>query len=731
MSSLADEVAALRGTKPATLKDLFRLPAFSKLMAAMAVSSLGDWVGFVAVASLVQHHGGSVSGASFAVAGVMIARMLPSILFGPFAGVLVDRVNRKRLMISADITRGALYATMPFIGVLWGIYAMSFCIECLALLWVPAKDSSVPNLVPRRQLVNANTVSMATTYGTLPLGGIIFAVLTGVALTIGHRVTYFNDHPESLSLWLDAATFVFSAVMVSRLPDRAMQPKGGQRFKLSHAGKDIRDGISFLRGHPLARAMTAGIVVAFIGVGSVIAIGPVFANRTVHAGPPGWGALVTALGVGMGIGMAFVPQISKFVDRDLLFPATMLGAAIVLAVVAAMPNISLAALFTVLMGVFAGATWVNGYALLQENVADEYRGRTFATLTVMSRLGLFASLAGFPVLSGILGDHGFDIGQFRVDLSGTRLALWIGAAIAAVGAVVARRGLKRNRLTKPVGLTLMPRLKKGPRRGVLIAFEGVEGAGKGTQIRMAREWLETQGWQVLVSREPGGTPVGERLRELLLDPDTGQVEPRTEALLFAASRSQHVATVIRPALEDGKVVLCDRYIDSSLAYQGAARGVGEQNVLNLNVWATDGLFPDLVILLHVEPDLGLLRGTGDGPDRIELEGSPFMAKVADAYLRIAEEHPERFVVIDSDRPPDEVHNDVRDAIRRLVRSHTAVDTPAHGTTITREMLDAGPPAATATGPGLGANPGADHGNGSGPSPAGGPPARRATDRTDG
>jgi dTMP kinase len=478
--------------------------------------------------------------------------------------------------------------------------------------------------------------------------------------------------------------------------------------------------------------------VAFIGVGSVIAIGPVFANLTVHAGPPGWGFLVTALGVGMGVGMALVPQISKLVERELLFPATMLGAAIVLAVVAAMPNISLAALFTVLMGVFAGATWVNGYALLQENVADEYRGRTFATLTVMSRLGLFASLAGFPLLSGVLGDHGFDIGQFHVDLSGTRLALWMGAAIAAAGAVVARRGLRRNRLTKPVGLTLMPRLKKGPRKGVLVAFEGVEGAGKGTQIRMAREWLESRGWQVLVTREPGGTGLGERLRELLLDPDTGQVEPRTEALLFAASRSQHVATVIRPALEDGKVVLCDRYVDSSLAYQGAARGVGEQDVLTLNVWATQGLFPDLVILLHVEPDLGLLRGTGDGPDRIELEGSPFMAKVADAYLRIAEEHPERFVVIDSDRPPDVVHVDVCDALRRLVRSHTAVDTPAHGTTITKDMLETGPATGSSTGAGPAtaagppaASPDGDHGNGSGPARPSGPPARRASDLSDG
>jgi dTMP kinase len=122
--------------------------------------------------------------------------------------------------------------------------------------------------------------------------------------------------------------------------------------------------------------------------------------------------------------------------------------------------------------------------------------------------------------------------------------------------------------------------------------------------------------------------------------------------------------VIRPALQEGKVVLSDRYVDSSLAYQGVARGLGEQDVLTLNVWATQGLFPDLVILFHIEPEEGLARGE-DERDRIEQEDPAFHAKVADAYLKIAEEHPERFVVVDASRPPDEVHKQVREALDRL------------------------------------------------------------------
>ena len=127
-----------------------------------------------------------------------------------------------------------------------------------------------------------------------------------------------------------------------------------------------------------------------------------------------------------------------------------------------------------------------------------------------------------------------------------------------------------------------------------------------------------------------------------------------------------MSNVIRPALAEGRVVICDRYIDSSLAYQGWARGLGEQDVLTLNVWATQGLFPDLVVLLHVEPELGLLRST-EAPDRMELEDGDFHPKVADAYLKIAEEHPERFVVVDSDREPAEVFDSVRAALDKLLK----------------------------------------------------------------
>ena len=353
-----------------------------------------------------------------------------------------------------------------------------------------------------------------------------------------------------------------------------------------------------------------------------------------------------------------------------------MAAALALVLLAVQPNISLAAIFTGGLGFFVGTMWVTGYTMLQENVTDEFRGRTFGAITVVGRLVLLASLVVFPfvgatldkTIQGILGKTAVKIRGQWFDLSGTRLGLMVAGLAVIVAAAFTREGMRRLRLTRPKALALVPKLKRPPATGVFIAFEGVEGAGKGTQIERAEAYLREAGHDVLVTREPGGTGFGEQVRQVVLDPKTGVLDPRAEALLFAASRAHTVSQVIRPALAEGKIVLCDRYVDSSLAYQGWARGLGEQDVLTLNVWATQGLFPDLVVLLHLEPDQGLARSVG-APDRMELEGTDFHAKVADAYLKIAEEHPERFVVVDAEQPVDQVFAGVREALDRVMREH--------------------------------------------------------------
>ena len=196
--------------------------------------------------------------------------------------------------------------------------------------------------------------------------------------------------------------------------------------------------------------------------------------------------------------------------------------------------------------------------------------------------------------------------------------------------------------------------------GRLIAFEGVEGAGKSTQLELLRRSLEGRSREVVVTREPGGTPAGERVRALLLDP-AAELHPRTEALLFAAARAELVERVIRPALERGAVVLCDRYLDSSLAYQGDARGLGRGPVEEVNRFATGGLLPDLVVLLDLDPAEGLARRQGRR-DRIEVEDLAFHRRVRDAFQDLAAGDPRRFAVVDAAGPVDQVAAQVLAAV---------------------------------------------------------------------
>lgn len=200
--------------------------------------------------------------------------------------------------------------------------------------------------------------------------------------------------------------------------------------------------------------------------------------------------------------------------------------------------------------------------------------------------------------------------------------------------------------------------------GLFITFEGGDGAGKTTQIQHVRRWFEERGHKVVVTREPGGTEMGNELRRLVQN-GPEDIDPRTEALLYAADRAYHVATVIRPALESGIVVLGDRYIDSSVAYQGAARNLGVEEIRTLSEWATHGLEPQLTFLLDLPPQVGAARGK-EAPDRMERESAEFHSRVRAEYLRIAEENMHRVVVIDALGTPEEVFCEMRGVLEERI-----------------------------------------------------------------
>ena len=205
--------------------------------------------------------------------------------------------------------------------------------------------------------------------------------------------------------------------------------------------------------------------------------------------------------------------------------------------------------------------------------------------------------------------------------------------------------------------------------GLFITFEGVEGSGKSTQMALLAEALALHGHEVITTREPGGTPIGEEIRRILLSPESVGMTPEAEALLYAAARAQHVAQVIRPALEEGVVVICDRYLDSSLVYQGIARGLGRNTIGEVNRLAIGGLLPKRTYYLRVPVEQALERAVREAADRIELEGLEFHRKVDEGFRELANIFPQRILVVDGEREPDEVAKELlADAERLLERN---------------------------------------------------------------
>ena len=201
---------------------------------------------------------------------------------------------------------------------------------------------------------------------------------------------------------------------------------------------------------------------------------------------------------------------------------------------------------------------------------------------------------------------------------------------------------------------------------MFITFEGPEGSGKSSVLDKICHQLEHDGFNIVKTREPGGTPISEQIRNIILDKSNTNLDPRTEALLYAASRRQHLVEKIWPALKEGKIVLCDRYLDSSLAYQGNARGLGYENILAINNFATENTFPDLTILFDIQPELGLERiskNSNREVNRLDLEKLDFHKKVREGFLELAKKYPERFYIVDASQPFLDVCLEVYDLIK--------------------------------------------------------------------
>ena len=648
-------------------ESVMSIPTFRKLWNAMAFSSFGDWLGLLATTALAQQlAGGDYAKANFAIAGVFIARLLPSVILGPLAGVIADKFDRKKVMVIGDILRALLFISIPIVGNYFWLYTATVLIECVTLFWSPAKDATVPNLIPKNKLESANQMTLLASYGSAPFAAITFTLLTLFITGISAAFNLGSNSAVDLALYINALSFLFSAWTISQMDIPKEHLNKGDLSTSIFAS--LLDGGKFLSSSKVIRGLIFGLLGAFIAAGAVIGLARTFVGD-LAGGDAAYGILFSAVFTGLAIGIALGPKIFSQFSRRRLFGAALCVAGFLLVVLSLLQNLVLALLVVVLLGIFSGVSWVTGFTMLGMEVSDELRGRVFAFAQSLVRISLVGVLAISPLIAAAIGEHDFKFGEVELTYNGAAFTMLGGGIIAMIVGAASYQQMKDrpgvsfwsdvlNALRGELGGITQPNVE-----GLFISFEGGEGSGKSTQAKLLKEWFENEGKSVILSREPGGTELGKGLRKILLDNATGEISPRSEALLYAADRAHHVYSLIRPALERGDVVITDRYFDSSIAYQGAGRILSPNEVARINRWATESLFPTLTIILDQPADIGLSRIKS--ADRLESESIDFHNRVRQEYLQLANVDPERYLVIDARKPIIEIHQEITARISQL------------------------------------------------------------------
>ena len=435
---------------------LFGTPAFFRLWLAQVVSSLGDWIGFVAVTAIAARIGKSSPDAAIGV--VLSARLIPGFFLAPAAGVFLDRWDRKKVMVTCDIGRGLVLATLPFVDTLPGLVAASFMLEVLTLLWSPAKEASVPNLVRPEFLAQANSLSLIAAYGTFPVGSAVFAALAGVAKWLSNIevLDSLRVSQETVAIWFDVGTFFLSAVMISTLalPKRVTAPpadtdKKKVRFDWKETFRDLKDGWKFIGSSAVVRSVILGIATGLIGGGMLVPLGVVMSREVLGGGTAGFGLLLTALGSGVAAGILGLSIVQKRLPHERVFVFAVIGAGASQIAGAAMSTLFPAMVFVSILGLCAGAVYILGFTILQTNVEDQYRGRIFATLYTLIRFCLLVAFGLAPILSGLLDnlsealfDRHVELFGLGISLPGVRLTLWLGGVIILSAGLLAHLSLR-------------------------------------------------------------------------------------------------------------------------------------------------------------------------------------------------------------------------------------------------------------------------------------------------
>ncbi|SDN93402.1 MFS transporter [Geodermatophilus sp. DSM 45219] len=633
---------------------LVRIPVFRRLWAAITVSSLGDWLGLLATTAMAQQltRDESLAVQGAAISGVILTRLLPDLLLGPLAGALADKLDRRTTVVVGELLALALYLSIAVTYELTWLYVAQFLVEAVGLFTNPAKQAMWVSIVPRERLAVANQVSLFSVYGAVPVAALVFALLSTASRLVGEGDGNEAQTAIVVALVFNAGSFGVSAVTVlfSRrlIPGTPVDRDGGQRNVFSL----VVEGVSFLRGQPFMRALYVGVIGAFGAGGLTVGVAQLYV-ATLRAGAAGYSVVFGVVFTGLAIGMLAGPRILPTVPRRSVFTHAIGLAGIALLVMSVLRDFVLATAAAFCVGLFAGVSWIIGYTLIGYEVEDRLRGRVFAFVISSVRVVLLLAVAVGPGLAGLLGTHDVRLGDLVLTLTGPGLTLLVGGVIALLVSAYATRQVvpARSRTRVRDVLKLLwgrSDLFSAASSGVGL-FVVVEGADRELTQRyaadLARVLREESGRPVEVTSEPSDTQLGRQVRGLLFPspPDPGSTRPgpvddsgspigaHTAALLAAADRAQHVATVIRPALEDRRVVVNTHYVDTSIAFHGAGQGLDGDRIFRTSLWATRGLLPDLTVVV-------------DSPVTAAPSGADPEA-VRRAFLGLAEAAPDRYVVV--------------------------------------------------------------------------------------
>ena len=439
---------------------IFGTPEFFRLWLAQVVSATGDWLGLLAIRILAIRVGSGSEGAALSL--VLVARIAPGFFFGPIAGVLVDRWDRKKVMVRCDLGRAAVMIALPFVDTILGLVIASLILEALTMLWSPAKEASVPNLVPERYLTTANSLSMIAAYGTFPIGAGLMALFgrLSTALFSAEWADGFRLHEEGLAFYANALTFLIAAGLIFSLdlPHRLKRSKTEEialKERLAEPINDLREGWNFIFVNPVARTVNMGLATALIGGGMLVPLGAIYATEVLNAGDGGFGFLITALGLGMAVGVGLVSWVQRHLSKTKIFTWSLVAAGTFLIVSASTSQIHFSGTMTFCIGICAGSVYVLGFTLLHENVADELRGRIFSTFYLLTRMCVLLALVVGPLLeetfdrlSKRFWERDINIFGYELFVPGVRITLWLAAHIMLIAGLIAIISLRSGQRTE-------------------------------------------------------------------------------------------------------------------------------------------------------------------------------------------------------------------------------------------------------------------------------------------